>query len=394
MSDILLNDNEGTDLIMDSIVTATAELSKPIPTPGEHIDESPLTSILGGYEQYLPKVDQFYIPEWFSMQFIINNMISFTPLISYGTTVLSIRKCKTALGFSIDICATMLIASILRISYYLITPYETTLLRQALVMVFIQIILLHTSLQFRPDEYVYENLQDVEPITELLHDVWLEYFPANPFNFHEYKALLRSLSWKNLLKFGYKLFLVLLYKFLKFFDPSYKRVYQFWQWSDTFKFWKFLVIFTTLQVLFTFFISKIMDWESLAQWIGSFIGSLGLFIESTLPLPQIAILNKLKSIQGFKLILLVSWLCGDILKLSYLIFGANNISIIFVVFGTFQMFLDIYIGGQYIYYKYYYISPKDVNKSGQNDDSLDIEMSEFDITDNNSSQENLGNSST
>lgn len=29
---------------------------------------------------YLPKVDQFYIPEWLTMQFIANNLISFTPI--------------------------------------------------------------------------------------------------------------------------------------------------------------------------------------------------------------------------------------------------------------------------------------------------------------------------
>lgn len=127
---------------------------------------------------YLPKVDQFYIPEWLTMQFIANNLISFTPLFSYGTTIISIEKCKTALGFSIDICATMLIASILRISYYLITPYEITLLRQSLVMIFIQLILLRTSLKYRPDEYKYQNLTDVESLSHLIHDIWFEFLAA------------------------------------------------------------------------------------------------------------------------------------------------------------------------------------------------------------------------
>lgn len=100
------------------------------------------------------------------------------PLFSYGTTIISIEKCKTALGFSIDICATMLIASILRISYYLITPYEITLLRQSLVMIFIQLILLRTSLKYRPDEYKYQNLTDVESLSHLIHDIWFEFLAA------------------------------------------------------------------------------------------------------------------------------------------------------------------------------------------------------------------------
>ncbi|QLG75023.1 hypothetical protein HG535_0H03500 [Zygotorulaspora mrakii] len=307
---------------------------------------------------YLPKVDQFYIPEWLTMQFIANNLISFTPLFSYGSTIISIQQSQTALGFSIDICATMLIASILRVSYYLITPYEITLLRQALVMIFIQLILLKTTLNFRPDEYKYNNLHDVESFTQLVHDVWFEYFSTSkpPMFSEDWKLMLKSLSFRNLAGFSYKILLVFIYKFLKFFDPSYKRFKSFWQWDNDRAFWKFLMIFATLQLLLTFVISKVFNWESLSEWMGSLIGSLGLLIESLLPLPQIAILYKLKSVQGFKLILLVSWLCGDTLKITYLIFGANNISIIFLVFALFQMSLDFYIGGQYIYYRFYYDS--------------------------------------
>ncbi|SCV99440.1 LAFE_0A03224g1_1 [Lachancea fermentati] len=311
-----------------------------------------------GSGSYFPRIDQFYIPDWLTMQLVLNNLICFTPLFSYGTTVFSIRKSKTALGFSIDICATMLLASILRVSYYIITPYEITLLRQSLVMIFIQLILLRTSLHYRPEEYKYENLSHVEPLTQLLHDVWLEYFPLNPFG-ADWKQLIKSLSYKNLLGFAYKILLVLIYKFLKFFDPSYKRFKSFWQWNEDRKFWMFLAYFFLMQFCITIFVAKIMNWNALAEWIGSFMGSLGLLIESLLPLPQISILNKLKSTQGFKLILLVSWLCGDVLKISYLIFGAKNISVLFLFFALFQMSLDIYIAGQYIYYRFYFLRIRD-----------------------------------
>lgn len=312
----------------------------------------------GSPEGYFSKIDQFYIPEWLTMQFLANNLISFTPLFSYGTTVLAIRKSETSLGFSLDICATMLIASILRVSYYLITPYEVTLLRQSIVMIFIQLLLLRVSLIYRPEDSKYDNLEPVETLPELFQDVWAQYFPANPFNVYDtdWKPLLKSLSWKNLLGFIYKILLVLVYKFLKFFDPSFKRFKGFWQWNDDRVYWKFLLTFGSLQFLITLFISKVLNWEAFSQWIGSFIGSLGLFIESLLPLPQISIFYKLKSVQGFKLIILISWLCGDILKISYLVFGASNISIIFLCFGLFQMSLDIYIACQYIYYKFYYPS--------------------------------------
>ncbi|KAL3232688.1 hypothetical protein RNJ44_04604 [Nakaseomyces bracarensis] len=302
---------------------------------------------------YLPRWDPYYVPEWLTVT--MTYVFSCTPLFSYGTTVISVERSKTALGFSIDICATMLIASILRISYYFIEPFEIALLRQSMCMVFIQIILLRTTLKYRPEEYKYDNLQTVEPFTQLIHDVWFEYFAirSKPTMFsEEWRNLLKSLSFKRLLGFSIKITLVFVYKFLKFFDPSFKRIWSFWQWNDDRMYWKFLVIFALFQFFFTFLI---LNWEDLTHSIGPVIGALGLLIESLLPLPQISILYKLKSVQGFKLILLVSWLCGDTYKLFFLlVLGNRKRSSLFVFFALFQMSLDFYIGGQYIYYKFYY----------------------------------------
>lgn len=345
-----------------------------VPEPGELVAEKQVPA--DTLSSYLPRVDQFYIPEWFTMQFIANNMVSFTPLFSYGSTVISIERSKTALGFSIDICATMMIASILRISYYLITPYETALLRQSLVMIFIQLILLKTTLKYRPEEYKYENLRNVEPLSELLHNVWLEQFGVSrPHYFSDdWKQNIIKLSPKKLLRLFYKVIMVFVYKILKFFDPSYKRIFSFWQWNNDRIFWMFLLIFSSIQILVTLFISKMMNWDELAQYLGSIIGALGLLVEALLPLPQISILHNLKSVQGFKLILLVSWLCGDTVKITYLVFGAKNISILFFFFAFFQMALDFYIAGQYIYYKYYYSKNR---HTGLNNIAEEIELQTF-----------------
>jgi hypothetical protein len=52
--------------------------------------------------------------------------------------------------------------------------------------------------------------------------------------------------------------------------------------------------------------------------------------------------------------MLFSWYGGDLTKISYLLFGTNDVSIIFILAGLFQMSLDIFIGCQYIHFKYYY----------------------------------------
>lgn len=48
---------------------------------------------------------------------------------------------------------------ILRIFYYIITPYEISLLRQLIVMVFIQSLLLKISLNYRPKSFKPEYLE-------------------------------------------------------------------------------------------------------------------------------------------------------------------------------------------------------------------------------------------
>lgn len=282
------------------------------------------------------QINQFYLPEWLTMELIASNVISFTPLFSYGTTILSIIKKQSSLGFSIDICATMLIASILRICYYFIIPYEIALLRQSIIMIFIQCFLLKIALNYRPTNYDTELL---EQDTKILNDLKINFNES----FND-----KSFELNNLINFIKNTSLIIITKFIKFFDSKYKRIGKFWQWNDQFAYWKFLFRFTIIMAFLTFWFIDYLKF-------GEFLGTFGLFIESLLPLPQILLLNKLKSIQGFKLLLLLSWLGGDFTKISYLIFGAKNISGIFLFFALFQMSLDFYIAFQFIYYKYYYV---------------------------------------
>lgn len=274
------------------------------------------------------------------MEMIASNFISFTPLFSYGTTVWGIYKKKTSLGFSIDICATMMVASMLRIAYYFIIPYEMALLRQSVVMIVIQSVLLKVSLIYRPSDHSEHYADKKTRLIEDLKHLKGLYFPQHEINI------------KNVLLFIRDSIFTLFLHSLRFFDPSYKRIGKFWQWESEKAFWRFLirfaVIFTTLTLIFKDF-----------KKFGEILGTVGLFVESLLPLPQILLLNQLKSVEGFKLLLLLSWLGGDTAKISYLIFGAKNISPLFLFFALFQTALDLYIAFQYIFFKYYYTKETD-----------------------------------
>lgn len=281
------------------------------------------------------QINQFYLPDWLTMELIASNFISFTPLFSYGTTVWSIHKKETSLGFSIDICATMMIASILRIAYYFITPYEPALLRQSIVMLLIQSVLLKVSLSYRPSDYnAHYSEKESTFIEDINHLINLYLVQSEP-------------TLKSVLCLVRDSFLNAFMHFIRFFDPSYKRIWKFWQWESHNAFWRFLFRFTLI-VIFSTLIFR--DYQK----FGELLGFIGLFVESLLPLPQILLLNQLKSVEGFKLLLLLSWLCGDVMKISYLVFGANNISMLFLFFATFQASLDLYIAFQYVYFKFYY----------------------------------------
>lgn len=296
---------------------------------------------------YFPYLSVEYLPD---LQKSANFFISFTPLFSYGTTCYGIYKKQNLTGFSIDICATMLIASILRICYYTISPFEISLLRQSIVMIFIQCVLLKVSLKYRPSSYNPEFLTPLPPFrNELNNNLPRRLSQSSNITQHEnYTSLPLDQSILQILYDLYdyvKCFIIISFVHaIKLFDVYYRRPTLFWQWSEEAKYWQFLANFTIVFAILTAIFNK-------SELYGACIGITGLLVESLLPLPQILLLNRLQSIKNFKIVLLLSWLGGDLTKLSYLTYGTKNISVIFILAGLFQMFLDIIIAYQYFHFK-------------------------------------------
>lgn len=287
-------------------------------------------------KDYLPYLE--YIPD---VKLIINTIMPLAPLYTYGTTCWGIHKKKSSVGYSIDICATMLISSILRILYYFISPYELSLLRQSIVMICIQCILLKVSLAYRPRSYTPDNLGDPRTILDQL--ATLPPIALVP-------ALETDAIWVHALNVitcyserAFQLLLVWGKYVLSFFDVHYRRPGYFWQWSHESLYWRFLQFFTIAFSILTIVFSS-------SPTYGFLVGCFGLFTEALLPLPQIMMIHRLQSIENFKAILLVSWLAGDCLKLSYLFFGTDNVLTLFFMAAFFQMGLDLIILGQYVHY--------------------------------------------
>lgn len=83
------------------------------------------------------------------ISYAFSGFLVLSPLTSYLDTILSIHKNKSSSGFSIDVCGIMLIASLLRINFWIGDRFDVTLLVQSLVMVVTQLFLLYECLEHR-----------------------------------------------------------------------------------------------------------------------------------------------------------------------------------------------------------------------------------------------------
>ncbi|KAG7930608.1 uncharacterized protein OGAPODRAFT_94376 [Ogataea polymorpha] len=279
-----------------------------------------------------------FVPE---AKTVINWVMSFTPLVSYGTTLLSIRRKKSSKGFSIDICATMLIASTLRIFYYINEPFEISLLRQCFVMIFIHVLLLRVAIKYRdPGETAYLRYDESWP--EFFRSAWNATDEGSVYGDALEKASNAAVQYaRRVSDFCGRLLLRLLFLY----DARYIRPFRFWQWDEYSQYMQFLgglvLSLTAVQLVF-----------GRTEWLGLVFGSCSFLIESTLPLPQILLFQRSRTVENFKTILLLSWLGGDLTKISYLVYGTDNVGFIFVAAAVFQMSLNLVITYQFFYFKH------------------------------------------
>ncbi|CAD6500415.1 BgTH12-07592 [Blumeria graminis f. sp. triticale] len=225
--------------------------------------------------------------------------IILSPFTSYADQTYSIYRNKSSAGFSLDIPLIMLVASLTRIFYYPGAKFDTALLIQSFIMIFIQLILLKLALEYRPSV----SSKGGESAMPFVHV-------------------------KD--QYGY-----------------FRRPYQFWQWRSPKLYWKFLLYYfiflTALELLLSPF-------PGIYSVYSSSLGILGLSVEATLPLPQIISNHRLQSCKGFRISVLVSWLAGDFMKMMWFFTANSEIPWTFKLCGLFQTFCDLFLGFQYFLY--------------------------------------------
>jgi hypothetical protein len=189
----------------------------------------------------------------------------------------------------------MLLASILKVYYWLGAHYDNALLIQAVVMVFMQVLLLHVALTHRPPLQIQHT-----PFTDAAARI--------------------GTIFEN-------------------------RPYQFWQWRDPKVYWQFLVYFTVALFGAQVVISQNKGMH--ASWT-SLLGYTALAIEATLPLPQIIANQRRRCCKGFRVSVLVNWLVGDAFKMVFFfVKDSSDVPWAFKLCGVFQAMCDMYLGFQY-----------------------------------------------
>ncbi|KAK8208216.1 hypothetical protein IWZ01DRAFT_437352 [Phyllosticta capitalensis] len=227
-----------------------------------------------------------------AVQHIAPIFIVSSPVTSYADQIYSIHRTRSSAGFSLDIPLIMLVASILKIFYWLGARFALSLLFQAALMIGVQLLLLHVALTHRPSPYASTH---------------------KPF------AAGATAS-------------------------AAKRPYNFWQWRPTRPYWAFLAYFTggllVLHVL-------VLPTALFAPYT-SLLGSVALAIEATLPLPQILANQRSRSTKGFRVSVLANWLVGDVFKLCFFFSSADGeVPWAFKFCGLFQAACDAYLGVQW-----------------------------------------------
>lgn len=126
------------------------------------------------------------------------------------------------------------------------------------------------------------------------------------------------------------------------FQPATKkRPYEFWQWRSVRPYWLFLAYYTLALGVLQILLGRSTIFVTL-------IGYLALAVEAGLPIPQIAANHRNRSCKGFRVSVLVNWLVGDVMKMSYFFLSGTTVTAPFKLCGLFQFACDMYLGIQYL----------------------------------------------
>ena len=208
----------------------------------------------------------------------------------------------------------MLTASILKIFYWFGARFDLSLLVQAIVMIFVQVLLLKVALDNRPS-----LRRDSETLGVPFKGLGIGERSSNGGVHGELHSMPTS------------------------FIAGIRRPYRFWRWRKQRPYWEYLGGLTlTLLALQTYFR------PGLTSPYTTFVGYTGLAVEATLPIPQLLANYRARSCKGFRVSVLANWLFGDAMKMGFFFLSEpGKVPWAFKMCGIFQAACDAGLGAQY-----------------------------------------------
>ncbi|KAG2386225.1 hypothetical protein C9374_002671 [Naegleria lovaniensis] len=160
--------------------------------------------------------------------------------------------------------------------------------------------------------------------------------------FRYYKEFDNVLLYQSILMIGCQL--VLIFVCIKYPSSETGSIFthpikSFWNWSDFLSYFIFLVIFTVCTSVISFIFHPILQ-----DLYTEMIGTVALFTEAILAVPQVIRNWQTGSADGLSWILVGTFFLGDSYKTVY--FYLKNQPFQFVLCGSFQLFIDFVLAFQ------------------------------------------------
>lgn len=245
-------------------------------------------------------------------------LMIFSPSIGYLAQGIKFQRTHSSEGFSKYMCLLLIFANLLRIFFWIGKQFTVILLYQSCVVILSQFYLIHMSLK-----YDTSNPSNLLPITTIISK---EKEKISKSNFASLFSFSQTFSQKN-----------------------------FWKWKNEIEYYKFTIIF----VMMFSVLCKVVGYNNM-YYIDS-IGAISTFSESVIALPQIKENFMTHNCKNISFFMVFMWLVGDIFKTIYYIFTLSPMQ--FVVFGCFQVMLDIILTSQVVYYNRFEGKKEKINKN-------------------------------
>ncbi|CAG0903524.1 unnamed protein product [Cyprideis torosa] len=234
---------------------------------------------------------------------------AFGPLVAYVPQYLEIKRTRNALGFSHFVCLNLLIANILRITFWFGHPFEWPLLVQSIVFISLMIAIIHVYVEVRYDS----------TIPPLMRRTF-----TGQETFHTLGTTLQNI-------------LTLLMHSSADFNLS-----DFWMWTDFHSYVEFIGCFSLLCAISIWFLKEVSFFVEL-------VGFLGLSIEACLAVPQLYRNWTNQSTEGLNRFMVFVWAVADSSKVVYFVLRSAPLQ--FIVCGLLQVSIDLSIWGQIFCYR-------------------------------------------